>query len=46
MYRKLRSAGDRRQQRLLACFAPQEVEQLWTLLRRVEQQIARMNAGR
>jgi DNA-binding MarR family transcriptional regulator len=43
-YRKLRDSARRRQQRLLSDFTPEEVEVLWALLRRVEQQVPHMNA--
>lgn len=46
LYRELRAAAQRRQQRLLSAFTPREVETLWSLLRRVEQQVPRMNAER
>lgn len=45
VYRQLLEASRRRQKRLLSGFTPQEVEQLWALLRRVEAQIPHMNAG-
>ncbi len=44
VYRKLLESSRRRQRRLLAGFTPAEVEQLWSLLRRVEAQIPQMNA--
>jgi DNA-binding MarR family transcriptional regulator len=44
VYRKLRDSARRRQNRLLATFTPEEVETLWSLLRRVEQQVPHMNA--
>ena len=44
VYRKLRDSARRRQARLLATFTPDEVETLWSLLRRVEQQVPHMNA--
>lgn len=43
-YRKLRDSARRRQQRLISAFTPEEVETLWALLKRVEQQIPHMNA--
>jgi DNA-binding MarR family transcriptional regulator len=43
-YKKLRNSARRRQQRLVSAFTPQEVETLWSLLRRVEQQVPHMNA--
>lgn len=44
VYRQLLEAARRRQKRLLADFTPQEVELLWSLLRRIEAQIPHMNA--
>ena len=44
VYRQLRSAARRRQQRLVAAFTPEEVDTLWSLLRRVEQAVPYMNA--
>lgn len=44
VYRQLRTAARRRQQRLLAGFTPEEVDTLWALLRRVEQAVPHMNA--
>jgi DNA-binding MarR family transcriptional regulator len=46
VYRQLRDSARRRQQRLLAAFTPAEVDLLWSLLRRVEQQVPHMNAER
>lgn len=46
VWRQLRDSARRRQQRLLAAFTPEEVEMLWSLLRRVEAQVPRMNAER
>ncbi len=43
-YRKMRDSARRRQQRLISSFTPDEIETLWALLRRVEQQIPHMNA--
>lgn len=43
-YDKLRAAARRRQQRLLAAFSKDEVEQLWSLLRRLKAQVPHMNA--
>ncbi|SEB14521.1 MarR family winged helix-turn-helix transcriptional regulator [Variovorax sp. YR216] len=43
-YVKLRDSAQERQDRLVAEFTPQEVETLWALLRRVEQQVPSMNA--
>ncbi len=44
LHRRLCQSARRRQQRLLAAFSKQEVEQLWSLLRRVEAQVPAMNA--
>lgn len=44
VHRQLRDAARRRQQRLIATFTPDEVETLWALLRRIEQQVPHMNA--
>jgi DNA-binding MarR family transcriptional regulator len=44
LYRKLRESARKRQQRLISTFTPQEVEQLWSLLRRIEAQVPHMNA--
>lgn len=44
VYRKLRESARRRQQRMLATFAPEEVETLWSLLRRIEARVPHMNA--
>ena len=46
VYRRLRDSARRRQARLLSAFTPEEVEQLWSLLRRIEAQVPHMNAGR
>ena len=43
-YRKLRDSARQRQQRLLAAFSPEEVELLWSLLRRLREEISQMNA--
>lgn len=43
-YKKLREAARRRQRRLLSAFSAEEIEQLWSLLRRVKAQVAHMNA--
>ena len=43
-YKKLHDAALRRQQRLISGFTPEEVDTLWSLLRRVEQQVPHMNA--
>jgi len=44
VYRKLRESAQRRQRSLLATFTPQEVQTLWSLLRRIEAQVPQMNA--
>lgn len=44
VYRQLLESSRKRQKRLLAGFTPEEVEQLWSLLRRIEAQIPYMNA--
>ncbi len=46
VYRKLRDSARRRQARLLSTFSREEVETLWSLLRRIEAQVPHMNAGR
>lgn len=43
-YKRLRDAAQRRQRRLVATFTPEELAVLWSLLRRVEQQVPHMNA--
>lgn len=43
-YKKLRDAARRRQNRLLAAFTKDEVELLWSLLRRLKAQVPYMNA--
>lgn len=43
LYRQLRASAQRRQKRLLSAFTPDEVQQLWALLQRVEQQVPHMN---
>ncbi len=43
LYRQLRASAQRRQKRLLSAFSPDEVQQLWALLRRVELQVPHMN---
>lgn len=45
LYRKLRDSARRRQQRLLAGFTAEEVELLWSLLKRIEAAVPDMNAG-
>ena len=44
LYRQLLESSRKRQKRLLSGFTADEVEQLWSLLRRVEIQIPYMNA--
>ncbi len=44
MYEKLKASALTRQERLLAAFSPEDIETLWTLLRKVESQISAMNA--
>lgn len=44
VYRQLLESARKRQKRLLSGFTPEEVQQLWTLLRRIEAQIPLMNA--
>lgn len=44
VYRKLRESARRRQSRLLATFTAEEVQTLWSLLRRIEAQVPHMNA--
>jgi DNA-binding MarR family transcriptional regulator len=44
IYKKLHDAARRRQTRLISEFTPQEVDVLWALLRRVEQQVPHMNS--
>jgi len=46
VYRQLRTAARRRQQRLVQGFTPEEIDTLWSLLRRVEAQVPHMNATR
>lgn len=46
VYRQLLESARRRQKRLLSGFTAQEVDQLWSLLRRIEAQIPYMNAER
>jgi len=43
LYQQMSRSARARQKRLLASFEPAEVEQLWTLLRRLELQIPYMN---
>jgi DNA-binding MarR family transcriptional regulator len=44
VWRRMRSAAQARQRRLLAAFTREEVETLWALLQRVEAQVPAMNA--
>jgi DNA-binding MarR family transcriptional regulator len=44
VYKQLRDSARRRQQRLVAAFTRDEVDTLWSLLRRVEQAVPHMNA--
>ena len=44
LYRQLLESSRKRQKRLLSGFTPEEVDQLWSLLRRIEAQIPLMNA--
>lgn len=44
VYRQLLESSRKRQKRLLSGFTSEEVEQLWSLLRRIEAQIPYMNA--
>lgn len=44
LYRKLCDSSRKRQRRLVSAFSPAEVEQLWSLLRRIEAQVPDMNA--
>lgn len=44
VYERLKRSAQARQARLLAAFSEEEVETLWTLLRKVESQIEAMNA--
>jgi len=46
VWRRLRASARARQRRLLAAFTPEEIETLWSLLRRVEAQVPAMNAER
>lgn len=43
-YKLLREAADRRQRRLLSAFTKDEIELLWSLLRRLKAQVPHMNA--
>jgi DNA-binding MarR family transcriptional regulator len=44
VYRRLRESARKRQARLLATFSAEEVQALWSLLRRIEAQVPNMNA--
>ena len=44
VYKRLRESARRRQQRLLSQFSADEIETLWSLLRRIEQAVPDMNA--
>jgi len=44
VYKQLRASVRRRQKRLLSTFSADEVETLWSLLRRIEQAVPYMNA--
>lgn len=44
VYQQLQDSATQRQERLLQAFSQQEVDMLWQLLRKVESQIAAMNA--
>lgn len=44
VYRQLLDSARRRQKRLLAGFTPEEVQLLWSLLRRIEERVPYMNA--
>lgn len=44
VWQQLRRSALRRHERLLEPFTPEEVEQLWSLLKRVEAQVGYMNA--
>ena len=44
VHKKLREAARRRQRRLVSAFTAEELEQLWSLLRRLKAQVAHMNA--
>ena len=46
VYKQLRDSARRRQQRLVAAFTREEIDTLWSLLRRVEQAVPHMNAER
>lgn len=43
LYRQLQEATRKRQKRLVEAFTPEEVELLWSLLRRIEAQLPHMN---
>lgn len=44
LYRKLLESSRKRQKRLLSGFSQEEIHQLWSLLRRIEEQVPFMNA--
>ena len=44
MWRKLRASAQKRQKRLISGFSEEELETLWSLLRRIEERIPIMNA--
>ena len=44
IYKKLRDSARRRQTKLIDVFDAEEVDVLWSLLRRVEQQVSHMNS--
>jgi DNA-binding MarR family transcriptional regulator len=44
VWRRMRAAARARQRRLLAAFTREEIETLWSLLRRIEAQVPAMNA--
>jgi len=46
VWRRMRSSARTRQRRLLAAFTPEEIETLWSLLKRVEAQVPAMNDER
>jgi DNA-binding MarR family transcriptional regulator len=43
VHKKLREAARRRQRRLVSAFSAEELEQLWSLLRRLKAQVTYMN---
>jgi len=46
VWRRMRTSARTRQRRLLAAFTPEEIETLWSLLKRVEAQVPAMNDER